>query len=148
MGAHLGYNVQLAGAAPAVVLGGEFSLSRLGAHGSKANCFGLPAVTCNVEDDWLLLAMGRLGLAPSPFVMGYGMLGWAVAGLTSEVGDSAGVIVPGGISPSFSRASAVHDGVVWGAGLEFQFQLQPLLPKKCCTSVTLALEWLSVHLDQ
>ena len=84
LGAQLGLNVQVG----SFVLGGEFSLSDANIKGSKANCapvlFGPGIATCSKEDDWLLLAMGKVGYAFSSNVMAYGTAGLAVAGVTAN----------------------------------------------------------------
>ena len=140
-GAHLGLNVQLG----SIVLGGEFSLSGTSIDGSKSNCFA-PApgiglgITCSKEDDWLLLAMGRLGFAPNNSWMVYGTAGWAVAGATTNLNLGPG------INPNLFRASAVHDGFAWGLGLEYQFSIGHW--GKCCNSIVLGLEYLHVDLDE
>jgi outer membrane immunogenic protein len=135
-GAHLGLNVQLG----SIVLGGEFSLSSASIDGSKANCFQPGSgLTCSKEDDWLLLAMGRLGFAFGPSVMAYGTAGWAVSGLTSNV------IVPP-INANFFRASAVHDGFAYGGGIEYQIPISHW--GGCCNSIVLGVEYLHVNLDE
>jgi opacity protein-like surface antigen len=137
-GAHLGLNVQLG----SIVLGGELSLSAASIDGSKGNCAPVvigPGVTCTKEDDWLLLAMGRLGFAPSPHWMVYGTAGWAVAGVISNT------IAPG-LSADFFKASAVHDGLAFGVGAEYRFPI--VQSAGCCgASAVLGIEYLRVDLD-
>ena len=109
-GAHLGLNVQLG---QFLVLGGEFSLSGTGIDGSKQDCFAAASgIGCSKEDDWLLLAMGRLGYAPGNWMV-YGTAGWAVAGVTSN-------LLIAGLNPNFLEASEVHDGFAYGVGIEYR----------------------------
>ena len=140
-GAHLGLNVQLG----SIVVGGEFSLSSTGIDGSKANCFPTSGdvIGCTKEDDWLLLAMGRLGFAFSGNVMAYGTAGWAVAGVTTNTPIA-------GLTPNVFRASAVHDGFAYGAGIEYRIPLVPCsgYGVGCGSSWTLGLEYLHVNLDE
>ena len=112
-GAHLGLNVQLN---QFWVLGGEFSLSGTNIDGSKQDCFGAGSgVTCTNANDWLLLAMGRLGFVGTPLgtnFMVYGTAGWAVGGVTTNLN------IDPAFNPNFFRASAVHNGFAYGAGIE------------------------------
>ncbi|TMJ71338.1 MAG: porin family protein [Alphaproteobacteria bacterium] len=119
LGAQLGLNVQVG----SFVLGGEFSLSDASIKGSKANCapvvFGPGTDTCRKEDDWLLLAMGKVGYAFSSNVMAYGTAGLAVAGVTTND------VFPAPVSPNLFRTNAVHNGWAYGAGIDYRIPLVP-----------------------
>ena len=133
-GIHAGHNIQLGG----VVLGAELSYSRTGIDGSKADCFAAGSgITCSTENDWLLLAMGRVGFGSSSFLV-YGTAGWALAGVTSNLN------IPG-LNANFFRTSAVHDGFAYGAGIEYQVKINQF--GNCCNSVVFGLEYLRVDLD-
>jgi outer membrane immunogenic protein len=135
-GAQLGLNVQLG----YFVVGGELSLSKANINGSTANCapvlFGPGVNTCQAQVDWLLLAMARLGVAPSDSWLLYGTAGWAVAGLTTND------VFPPPVTPNLFRTSAVHDGFAYGGGVEFR------LPIMSGASTTLGLEYLRAKLDE
>ena len=142
-GAQLGLNVQVG----QFVLGGELSLSDLHGSGSRAGCspllFGVGVDTCRVQDDWLLLGMGKVGFAFSSNVMAYGTAGVAVAGVTTN--DT----FPGQLSPNLFRASAVHNGWAYGAGIDYRIPLVPCSGHGmgCGSSWVVGLEYLHVNLD-
>jgi len=110
-GAHLGGNVQHG----ALVLGGELSVSAGEIDGSKGpDCFadvsdGAP-VECKKEDEWLLLAMGRLGYAPGAW-MAYVTAGAAVVGVQTDI-LSEGIPLTAGSDNDL--------GYAIGGGAEFQ----------------------------
>jgi opacity protein-like surface antigen len=119
------------------IVGGEFSLSKTRIDGSKGACFAPAlAITCAAEDDWLLLAMGRVGFAFSPAILVYGTAGVAVAGITTNLQLA-------GVNPNFHRSSAVHDGWAAGVGAEYQWQLGV-----CCRHLVFGVEYLRVGLDE
>ena len=121
------------------VVGGEFSLSKTSIEGSKQDCFDPGSgIGCTGANDWLLLAMGRLGYTGfGPMI--YGTAGWAVGGVTTNLKID-------GLNPNFFRASAVHDGFAYGAGIEWQ--LPSGMWGGCCNRVTFGLEYLHVDLGE
>jgi outer membrane immunogenic protein len=144
LGAQLGLNVQVG----SFVLGGELSLSDASIKGTKANCapvlFGPGIDTCRKEDDWLLLAMGKVGFAFSSNVMAYGTAGLAVAGVTSND------VFPAPVSPTLFRTSAVHNGWAYGAGIDYRIPLVPCSGHGmgCGSSWVVGLQYLHVNLDE
>ena len=82
-GAHLGGMVQRGN----IVFGTELSLSAARIDGSKeVNCGGeFPGVqlSCKKDDEWLLLAMSRIGYAPSNWMV-YATYGLAIVGSQTD----------------------------------------------------------------
>jgi outer membrane immunogenic protein len=88
-GGHIGANLQRGN----LVLGGELSVSAAEIDGSKTqDCLGRPFddinqdpvdFNCKKEDEWLMLAMARLGYAPGRW-MGYVTAGAAVIGAQTD----------------------------------------------------------------
>jgi len=86
-GVHLGANVQRG----AFVFGTEVSLSAADIDASKDdNCFGVDifdgrsTLGCSQEDEWLLLAMSRIGYAPGNW-MAYVTYGLAIVGSQTDI---------------------------------------------------------------
>jgi outer membrane immunogenic protein len=134
-GIHVGHNIQLGG----LVLGAELSYSKTGIDESKTDCFAPGSgIACSTENDWLLLAMGRVGVAPISNFMVYGTAGYALAGVTSNLNIA-------GLNANFLRTSAVHDGFAFGAGIEYQVKLSQ--SGNCCNSAVFGLEYVHVNLE-
>jgi outer membrane immunogenic protein len=132
-GVQLGANVQFNN----LVLGAEFSLSKAGIRGSEGACFEPQlGIACFAEDQWLLLGLGRAGLAFGPTIVGYVTGGVAVAGITTNLQLA-------GVNPDFQRSSVVHDGWAVGVGAEYQW-----LVSACCRHIVLGIEYLRVSLDE
>jgi opacity protein-like surface antigen len=143
VGVQLGANYQLPGTF--VVFGTEFSLSKTWIDGSKSEpCFAgasLEKLSCFAEDQWLLLAMARLGIAPTSQFLAYIQVGVGVAGITTNL-QPIGV---GGLTPNFQRSSVVHDGLAFGAGVDYQWQTGSL---GCCRYWVLGADWVRVNLKE
>ena len=110
-GGQIGGNVQRG----ALVVGGELSVSAAEIDGSKGeSCFGFgigeDTVDCKKDDEWLMLALARLGYAPGSW-MAYVTAGAAVVGAQTDVISGAA---------AFSAGSDTDLGYAVGGGAELQ----------------------------
>ena len=64
-----------------------------------------------------------------------------VAGITTNL-QPIGV---GGLTPNFQRSSVVHDGLAFGAGVDYQWQTGSL---GCCRYWVLGADWVRVNLKE
>jgi outer membrane immunogenic protein len=114
------------------VLGGEFRISGANIDGSTSDCAGLTTAiqnvgappglvnfNCTTTVNWIAAALARLGYAHDRW-LGYGMLGFAIAGVDYKSNININVPIPGfpGITlPSGSNETA--DGFAYGGGVEY-----------------------------
>ena len=111
VGGTLGYNWQMG----SVVLGFEGDASWVGEYGSNLDdgLAGNPAFTSFTKETWLGTARGRLGYAVNNLLF-YGTGGYAVAGVTAGIKDSATNAV-------LASSSDTRNGWTAGGGLEWGF---------------------------
>lgn len=111
VGGTLGYNWQMG----SVVLGFEGDASWVGEYGSNLDdgLAGNPAFTSFTKETWLGTARGRLGYAVNNLLF-YGTGGYAVAGVTAGIKDSATAVL-------YDSASSTRNGWTAGGGLEWGF---------------------------
>jgi outer membrane immunogenic protein len=111
VGGTVGYNWQVS----SVVFGFEGDASWVGEYGSNIDdgLAGNPAFTSFTKETWLGTARGRLGYAVNNLLF-YGTGGYAVAGVTAGVKDSATAVL-------YDSSSSTRNGWTAGGGLEWGF---------------------------
>ena len=120
-GVHLGMNKQF----DHLVIGGEFRLDGANIDGSTGDCAGLTNLigvpelvnfNCSTTVNWVAAALARIGYAQDRW-LGYGTLGWAVAGVDYNASLNVPIIELS--LPSGQNDTA--DGFAFGAGVEYAF---------------------------
>lgn len=112
-GGQIGYNHQFG----QIVVGAEVSGSWAN-NGGAGNCFvNFPSnpVTCQIERDWSVTFLSRVGFAFNDRILVYTLGGVAVA----HVEQRFNYIFPIFLNPADQKGSAHHVGVAFGAGLQF-----------------------------
>ncbi len=127
-GLQLGLNKQF----DHIVIGGEFRVSGANIDGSTSDCAGLTTAiqnagappglasfNCKTTVNWIAAAMARLGYAHDRW-LGYGMLGFAIAGV--DYASNINITVPIAGFPAISLPSGSNDtadGFAYGGGVEY-----------------------------